>query len=164
MTAVKDQRLMLKKLKAQVVLLQRKEHASHHKLRAALRKMHKLGKVYKSKLARKLKNMKGKIAEAEAKVYVRVADDVERQMHKKVEAKERALGSVVAKFDKKFAAKLAKSIKKRASQMKKRKVAKAKPAKAKSAKKKVVKKTAKKVAKKPAAKRAKKSAKKTSRK
>lgn len=150
MTAKQNKRLSLKRLQRQVALLRKKEQAASRKLHAALSRMHQLGKVYKSKLASKMKAMRSKFVADKAKVYVKVADDVKRQMQKKVSAHEKALEAVVANFDKKFAVNLTKSINKRAISMKKRKVAKAakKPGKRKVAKKAKTAKRAKKRAKK----------------
>ncbi len=108
--AVKNQKALIKKLKKQVRILKRKEEQSRNKLRAALKKAKKVGKTYKSKLARKMRMMKGKLAEAQAAGYAKVATDVERQMLKGIEAKAKVLKSAISKAEKKHIAKLRKSI------------------------------------------------------
>lgn len=138
MTA-KTQRLMLKKLKERVRLLERKSEIAHNQLRHALVKMRKLGRVYKSRLALKVRDMQGKIAEAESKAYTKVANNLEQQMQKRAIQEGKVVNSAISKFEKKFAAQLTKSIKKKAKQVKKprkvKKLSKPKATKRPSAKK-----------------------------
>ena len=93
--AVKNHAALLKKLKKQIRELQRKEEESRKKLRAALSKARKLGRVYKSKLA---------------DVYAKVALDLERSMLKTIESKGRAIANAVKKFEKKHIVQLAKRV------------------------------------------------------
>lgn len=113
MAVKKNHKMMLKKLQKQVRLLQRKETIAKNRLRAALAKMRKLSRSYKSKLASKLRVMKSKIAKAQASTYADAAVHLERQLMKGIEAKGKVLASALNKIEKKYAAKLTKSISKK---------------------------------------------------
>jgi hypothetical protein len=108
MVVTQKQKVMLQKLKKQVKLLQKKEEQSRDKLDAAIKKVKKLGKVYKTKLSKKVRSMQSKIAMAQAKVYIKVAADIERELLKGIEKKAKAVASAAARIEKLHAAKLAK--------------------------------------------------------
>jgi len=108
--ARKNQTALLKKLKKQVRSLQRKEERSRNQLKAALKKAHKLGRVYKSKLASKIRVMKNKMAASHASAYAQVAADVQRQMLKSVETRSKALKASIQKLEKKYISKLTRNI------------------------------------------------------
>jgi hypothetical protein len=112
---------LLKKLTQQVRVLQKKEEQTRNKLRATLKKMHKLGNAYKAKLAKKMQVMQSKIVHAQSSTYIKMAANIERQMLKAVETKCRALAAAAAaKIEKKHAAKLTKSFAKKSKKKKKR--------------------------------------------
>ena len=69
---------LLAKLKKQVKILRKKEEQSQAKLEAAFKKIHHLGKVYKTRLEQKMRVMKRKVAAAEASSLVKVARLAER--------------------------------------------------------------------------------------
>lgn len=98
----------LKNLKAKVRMLQEKEEHSRHQLRTALKKVSKLGKMYRNKLAAKILLMKDKLAEARASTYLKVAADLERKMLKNVASKSKALKAVIHELEKKHIAYLMK--------------------------------------------------------
>ena len=104
---------LLQKLKKQVRVLQHKEALAKNRLRKALKKIHKLGKSYKSRLASSVRAMKGRIADAQASTYARAAVDFERQLAKGIVSKGRAVKSALASIEKKHAAKLMKSLAKK---------------------------------------------------
>jgi hypothetical protein len=108
MAVKKNHKAILNKLKKQVRILERKEAAAKNKLAAALAKMRKLTRSYKSKLTAKMRLMKNKIAEAEASTYAKALIHLERQMLKGLKMKAKALTSALAKIEKKSVAKLAK--------------------------------------------------------
>lgn len=113
--AVKNsQKALLKQLKKQVRLLARREEQAKNSLRVALQKIRKLGKTYKSKLAAKARTIKSKVASAQASTYAKAALDVERHIASGVEAKSRAIKSALAKVERKHAAKLTRSLEKKA--------------------------------------------------
>ena len=113
MAVSKNHRALLKKLKKQVSMLQRKEKQTRDKLHSALKKMRKIGRVYKTKLANKMRMMKAKLAEGRALTYAKVAVDLERQLLKGIENKAKALAKAASKVEKQHAAKLAKSLAKK---------------------------------------------------
>lgn len=106
-------RTILKKLKKQVRALQRKEQQARTKLKSALNKMRKLARGYQVKLAAKARQMKGKIAEAQATTYAKAALHMERQLIKGIDAKSKALESAITKLEKKHVAKLKKNLAKK---------------------------------------------------
>lgn len=110
MAAKKNHKVLLKKLKKQVGVLQRKETQTRNKLRAALKKIRKLGHSYENRLATKMQAMKDKLADTQASTYAKVAMDIERQLKKSVEAKASMLKSMVDKLEKKFISKLSKGL------------------------------------------------------
>lgn len=133
MAAKKNQKALLKKLKKQVALLQRKEAKSRNQLKAALKKIRKLGRSYKVKLIGRMHAMKNKLVKTQAATYAKVAEDVGRQMQKGIEAKGKSLRSALHKFEKKYIAKLTKGIAKKGKKAKKiRKTKKSSVTKAKS--------------------------------
>lgn len=93
--------------------LQKEQETNKLKLRSALKKVRKLGRAYKSKLASRMRKMKTKLAEAQASTYTRVAKNLEHQILKGIEAKSKALASAVAKIEKEHAAKLKKNVTKK---------------------------------------------------
>jgi hypothetical protein len=103
-------RTILKKLKKQVRALQRKEQQARTKLKSALNKMRKLARGYQVKLAAKARQMKGKIAEAQATTYAKAALHMERQLIKGIDAKSKALESAITRIEKKHATKIKKSL------------------------------------------------------
>lgn len=128
MAAMKNQKALLKKLKKQVRTLQRREAQSRNKLKTALKKIRKLGRSYKSKFVAKVRAMKGKISEAQASTYAKVAADVERQLKKGIEAKGKSIRSALAKFEKKYISKMTKGLAKKGKKAGKSKVRKGKKA------------------------------------
>lgn len=113
MAEKKNQKALLKKLKKQIRMLQRKEEQSRNKLKAALMKARKLSRAYKIKLRGKMRVMKSKIAEAQSSTYGKLAADLERQLIKGIERKAKSLASALSKIEKKHAAKLAKGLSKK---------------------------------------------------
>jgi hypothetical protein len=113
MAVKKNSKTVLKKLKKQVRVLEKKEEQAKNQLRTALKKIRKLGRVYRSKLAVKARQMKGKIAEAQATTYVKAAVHLERQLLKGIDAKSKALESAITKLEKKHVAKLKKNLAKK---------------------------------------------------
>lgn len=110
MTVVKNHDDLVRKLKKQVRVLQRKEALAKTRLRAALTKIGKLGKSYKSRLASSMRAMKHRIADTEAATYAKAAISIERHIVKDIEAKGKAIKSAVARIEKKHAAKLMKNL------------------------------------------------------
>jgi hypothetical protein len=98
---VKPNHASLKKLKKKVRVLQKKEERSRQELRAALKKIHKLGHSYKVKLAAKLHKMKEKIAETQLSAYARAVSDLQQQIVKSVNEKSKLLKAAIRKFEKK---------------------------------------------------------------
>jgi long-subunit acyl-CoA synthetase (AMP-forming) len=82
MPKVKNQQGLLKKFKKQVSFLKRKEKASRNKLRSALLKVNKLIKANQTKLNRKAKEVKAKLAAAEAAVYEKLAKTIKNRAKK----------------------------------------------------------------------------------
>lgn len=117
MAVKRNQKALLKKLKKQVRLLQRKEEQGRNKLRTALKKIRKLGRSYKTKISKKLRTMKNKIVEAQAETYYKVAADIEREMLKGIEAKSKALKSSIHRLEKKHIARLTHSIAKKGKKL-----------------------------------------------
>jgi hypothetical protein len=76
MTIVKSQKAMLQRLKKQLATLRRKEKSTRIKLRSALKKVSKLARVSQKQLNEKNREVKGKIAAAEAAVYVKLANSL----------------------------------------------------------------------------------------
>ena len=129
MTVTGSQKALLKRLKKQIRVLQRKETQARNRLRTTLKKMRKLGKTYKSKLVSKMRVMKNKIAETRAVTYAKVAADIERHMLKTLEAKGKSLKNLITKLEKKHISKTAKLLTKKAGKVKKARKAKAMPVK-----------------------------------
>lgn len=121
MAAKKNHKLMIKKLKKQVNLLQRKEEQSRNKLRAALKKLKKLGRSYKTKMAVKMRAMKGKLSSAKGSAYAKVAADIERKLIKGIESKSKAIASAISKIEKKHTSKFTKGVAKKAKVRKNKK-------------------------------------------
>lgn len=111
-TSKKDQALV-KRLKKQVRLLKRKEEASRNKLRTAMRKMKKMGKAYKVKLAGKKRLIKNKVETAQSTTYAKIAAALERQLTKDIAAKGKSLSAAIAKLEKKTIAKFKKGLAKK---------------------------------------------------
>lgn len=119
MAIVKIEALTLRTLKKQITELQKKEEAARNKLRAALQRVKKLGRVFRSRLALSAKQNKQKIAKAQSAIYLKVAHDIQRKMVRKAAAESKAIASAVAKFEKKYAADITKTIKQKAKKKKK---------------------------------------------
>ena len=100
MVVAKNHAAVLKKLKAQVKLLQKKEEQSRNQLHAAFKKIHKLGTVFKSKLAKRIRVMQGKVMAAQASSYAKAAADFERQILDGIKRKTRSVVEAIAKFEK----------------------------------------------------------------
>lgn len=128
MAAIKDHTALLKRLKQQVKALQKKEEKTRHQLRLALKKIRVLSQSYKAKLAGKVRDMHGKIAETQLATYGKVAADIERQLINAIRVKSEALSTAVERIEKEFVAKL----KKRASKKPKAATPRKKSAKTKS--------------------------------
>jgi AAA15 family ATPase/GTPase len=126
MAVKQNHTLMLQKLKKQVRELQKKEETAKKKLKIALAKIRKLSKSYKIKLDSKIRMVKGKMAEAEASSYAKTAIHLERQILKGIETKGKAIALALNKIEKKYAAKLSKSISRKGKVKKSRKTAIAK--------------------------------------
>lgn len=131
MAAAKRHKLLLKKLKKQISDLQRKEEHGKNKLKAALKKLHKLSKTYKSKMASQIRIMKVKVDEARSSAYAKVAAEIERQLMKGIAAKGKSISNAIDKLEKKHITKLTQVI---AKKSKKRPKKLAKTASAASAK------------------------------
>ncbi len=91
MDVTAKQKVLLKKLKQQIKKLQDKEEQSREKMRAALKKVNKVGQTYKVRLARKMREMERKIAHSEAACYAKIAVDLENQLVKGIKNKVKAL-------------------------------------------------------------------------
>lgn len=91
MDVAAKQKVLLKNLRLQIKKLQDKEDASRAKMRAALNKINSIGRTYKVRLARKMREMERKLANTEAACYARIALDLENQLVKGIRSKVRAL-------------------------------------------------------------------------
>lgn len=120
MAAKKQHQAVLRKLKKQIIALQKKEEAARAQLRVALMKVKKLGKAFKRELDLKAKHVKAKVAAAESELCIKIANDIEHRLKKQVVAKTKAMSSAIEKFEKQFATGLAKAIKSKAKKIKKR--------------------------------------------
>jgi hypothetical protein len=129
MAGAKSHQHMLKHLKKQIRLLQRKEEQSRNQLRAAFKKMRQLSHSYKTKLATKVRVLKAKVAKAQASTYAKMAAEVERQLRKSMEAKGKAVAAAIAKIDKKHVVKLSRGVVKKAVKTTKRRPTKSMPSK-----------------------------------
>jgi hypothetical protein len=109
MANLQHKRILLQ-LKKQVRLLRRKEEKSRQQLQLALKKMHKLGKSYKSKLAGKMRILKDKLATVQSTSYAKAVADLERKLLKSLETKARALAQAVQRVEQKHAVKLSKNL------------------------------------------------------
>lgn len=91
-----NSKAMLIKLKKQVTLLKRKEKATRKKLRLAMMKAKKMGKTFQRKLDKKAKETQGKVAAAQAAVYVKLAKTISKKAKtvkvKKKIAKKKSIG------------------------------------------------------------------------
>ncbi len=121
MATNKNQNTQVKQLKKKVKLLGLKEAKHRNELKAALKKLRKLGRAYKSKLMAKVRVMKGKVAEIQASTYAKVAADLERKLISSIETKTKAIASAVEKIEKKHVNKLARKVAKKAKNTKKNK-------------------------------------------
>lgn len=110
MAGSRDHKQLLKKLKKQVSVLQRREEQSKNKLKAALTKLRKLTRTYKTKLASNVRIMKVKIGQAQSSTYAKVANDIEKQLMKGIVAKGKKITSAIGKLEKKHISKLTKGI------------------------------------------------------
>jgi len=120
MAVRKDYKTLVKKLTKQVRLLERKEERARRQLGTAVKKMRKLGRAYKTKLASKLKSLKTKVKAAKASTYAQVAANLERKMLKNIQAKGKALATAIAKIEKKHVIQLAKSVAKKGKDSKRK--------------------------------------------
>lgn len=105
MEVTAKQKLLQKKLKQQIKKLQHKEHQSRLKMRTALKKVNKIGRTYKVRLARKMREMERKIAHTEAACYARMALDLENQLVKGIKNKVKALTAAAKRAKRSVAAK-----------------------------------------------------------
>ena len=117
---VVNHEMLVRKLKKQVKLLQRREEIARSEIRSALKKASKLGKVYKSRLVKKVHVMKGKMASAEAVAFVKAAADLERRLLKNIETKTKAFATALVKIEKAHATHLAKCLSRKARTTRKR--------------------------------------------
>ena len=108
-----NDKILLKNLKKQVRLLQRKEQQGRNKLQAAFKEIRKLGNGYKVKLATKAKVMKSKIAETQNLSYAKAAADIKRQLVKNIESKAKALRAAVTRLEKKSISTISKNLAKK---------------------------------------------------
>jgi hypothetical protein len=108
MVVKRNDRSLIKKLTRQVRLFARKEEKTRRQLSTAVRKIKKLGRNFKSKLANKMRTMKTKVAAAKNLAYVKAAANLERKMLKNIQAKTKALASAISKIEKKQVSKLTK--------------------------------------------------------
>jgi hypothetical protein len=104
MEVTAKQKQLFKKLKQKIKQLQGKEAQSRAKMQAALSKVDKIGQTYKVSLARKMREMKHKLAHTQVACYLKIASDLENQLVKGIKQKIKAL-NVVAKRAKQPAAK-----------------------------------------------------------
>jgi len=81
-------------MKKQLSASRRKEKTAKNKLRVALSKVKKLVRTNKSKLAKKAKEAKAKIAHAEAALYLRIAESIKGKA-RKTKVKKKAKKTVV---------------------------------------------------------------------
>lgn len=112
--AGKNQRSLIKKLKKQVRLLQRKHNQGRTQLKSALKKLAKQSRSYKKKLTAKVRSMQGKLSASQAATYTKVAKDLERQLVRGIKAKAKSLSNVISKLEKKSIAKIKKGFAKKA--------------------------------------------------
>lgn len=113
MAVKNNHKVILIKLKKKVGELERKEKQAKKQLGLALKKIRKLARSYESRLAAKMRIMKRKVENAKASSYAKMAIQFERQILQGVEAKVRALASVLARIEKNHAANLKKKIAKK---------------------------------------------------
>jgi len=124
---VKNQKALLKKLKRQIRLSQSKANRSRNQLRATVKKMRKMASSYKRKLSGKMRLVQSKVGAAQAAAYIKAAAEVQRQIHKRITARAKALNSALARSEKKFASRVGKNITKKARKVGKiKKVSKSK--------------------------------------
>src|SRR5580700_3112923 len=97
----KNHKALIKKLKKQVRMLQRKSNQNRNKLQTVLKKLRKQARGYKSKLARKVRMMKAKMVAVQSSTYAKAASSLEKQMMKSLDRKSKAFASALAKIDKK---------------------------------------------------------------
>lgn len=121
MVVAKNHAALLKKLKAQVKLLQKKEEQSRNQLHAAFKKIHKLGTVFKVKLAKRMRVMQNKVMAAQASSYAKAAADFERQVLEGIKRKTRSVVEAIARFEKQQGKKGGKKRKVKAKKSKTRK-------------------------------------------
>lgn len=100
MAVAKNHAALLKKLKAQIRVLQKKEEQSRNQLHAAFKKIHKLGTVFKSKLAKRMSVMQNKVMAAQASSYAKAASEFELKILKGISKKTKEVANAIAKFEK----------------------------------------------------------------
>lgn len=100
MAVTKNHEALLKKLKAQVKLLQKKEEKSRTQLHTAFRKIQKIGKIYSNKIVRKVRLMQNKVMAAQASTYAKAASDLEQQILHKIKKKTLAIAAAIEKIEK----------------------------------------------------------------
>ena len=100
-----DPKVLIRRLKKQVLSLRRKEKAATQELKKVFSKMKVLGKAYERKAAANLKKMKTQMMKAQVGAYLKTAGEVERQVRQKVAAKQEMLGQILARVEKHFGAK-----------------------------------------------------------
>jgi hypothetical protein len=106
----KNQQHAVQRLAKKLKLLQKKEERSRNKLAYALQNMQKRFKAYQAKVANK-----------SVKAYLKVAERLQAQMHKRLEAKTKALNAALLLLEKQLTAKISKSVAKKPRKIKKRK-------------------------------------------
>ena len=111
--AVTNHHALIKKLKKQVALLQKKEEQGRKQLHVAIKKMEKHGKLYKTKLAKQMRLMQAKIAKSKSTAYAKAVSDLEVKMLRGVASKAKALANAAKRIEKKHFAKLARAIAKK---------------------------------------------------
>jgi hypothetical protein len=113
MVVRKNYQSLVRKLTKQVKVLERKEEKARRQLGAAIKKMRKLGRTYKTKLSDKLRTIKTQVAAAKTSTYIKVATHLERKMLKNIQSKAKALTAAIAKIEKKQVSQLTKSMTKK---------------------------------------------------
>ena len=82
MVSAKSHKTMVRRLKKQVTAWKRKEKAARNKLRSIMSKVKKMARAYNSKLNKKFKEAKAKIAAAESAVYIKLSKTIKQKAKK----------------------------------------------------------------------------------
>ncbi|MBA3660299.1 MAG: hypothetical protein H0W64_01075 [Gammaproteobacteria bacterium] len=126
MATAANHKASLLRLKKQLGRLQKKEELSRAKLKLALKNIRQLSKSYKNRLASRVRIMKVKLGKLQATTYASVADDIQKQLLRGLESKDKSLRAVIAKVERTHIAKLTKGIVSKAKKAKGKKVSSAK--------------------------------------